>query len=59
MEISLSAGVPILRMFDVAAATRFHADDLGCTIDWEGAEGDRLTGPASNRVRFYERPRTG
>jgi len=59
MEISLSAGVPSLPMFDVAAAKRFHVDYLGCTIDWEGGAGDRLTDPASNRVRFYERPRTG
>ena len=33
--------VPILRMFDVAAAKRFYLDYVGCTLDWQYGEGDQ------------------
>lgn len=35
MQISFSGSVPVLRMFDEAAARRFYLDYLGMTIDWE------------------------
>lgn len=40
MEIALSAPVPILRMTDVAATTRFYVDYLGFRLDWQDGEGD-------------------
>jgi catechol 2,3-dioxygenase-like lactoylglutathione lyase family enzyme len=33
--------VPILRMYDLAATTRFYVDYLGCSLDWQDGEGDR------------------
>jgi catechol 2,3-dioxygenase-like lactoylglutathione lyase family enzyme len=33
--------VPVLRMHDVAVATRFYVDYLGCSVDWQDGEGDR------------------
>lgn len=41
MEVSFGPVVPVLRMFDVAAAKRFYVDCLGCALDWAGGEGDR------------------
>jgi extradiol dioxygenase family protein len=41
MSIILGPVVPILRMYDVAATKRFYVDYLGCTLDWQGGEGDR------------------
>jgi ribosomal-protein-alanine N-acetyltransferase len=41
MDPGLHHGVPILRMFDVAATHRFYVDYLGCTLDWQEGEGDR------------------
>jgi extradiol dioxygenase family protein len=41
VEITFGPIVPILRMYDVAAAKRFYVDYLGCSIDWEDGEGDR------------------
>jgi catechol 2,3-dioxygenase-like lactoylglutathione lyase family enzyme len=36
----LGPAVPILRIFDVAAAKRFYLDYLGCALDWEDGEGE-------------------
>ena len=38
---SVSAAVPILRMFDVAVTKRFYVEYLGCSLDWHDGEGDR------------------
>lgn len=34
-DVVLGAGVPILRIFDVAKAYEFYLDFLGFTLDWE------------------------
>lgn len=34
-DARLGAPVPILRMFDVAAAYDFYLDDLGFAVEWE------------------------
>jgi extradiol dioxygenase family protein len=41
MTYSFGPVVPILRIFEVAAAKRFYLDYLGCSLDWEDGEGDR------------------
>lgn len=33
--------IPVLRMYDVEATTRFYVDYLGFTLDWQEGEGDR------------------
>ena len=33
--------IPILRMYDVAATTRFYVEYLGCSLDWQAGQGDR------------------
>jgi catechol 2,3-dioxygenase-like lactoylglutathione lyase family enzyme len=33
--------IPILRMYDVEATTRFYVEYLGCSLDWQAGEGDR------------------
>ena len=40
MGVSPSPAIPILRIFDVAAAKRFYVDYMGCTLDWEDGGGD-------------------
>ena len=40
MSLSVGAGIPILRMFDLVATKRFYVDYLGCTLDWQDGEGD-------------------
>ena len=32
--------IPVLRMFDVAAAGRFYVDWLGCAVDWADGHPD-------------------
>jgi len=41
MTVSLGPVIPVLRMFDVDATTRFYVDYLGCALDWQDGEGDR------------------
>ncbi len=33
--------IPVLRMYDVDATTRFYVEYLGFSIDWQEGEGDR------------------
>ncbi|MGW4367171.1 glyoxalase superfamily protein [Nocardia takedensis] len=33
--IGLSAGIPVLRIFDADRAYEFYRDYLGCAVDWE------------------------
>jgi catechol 2,3-dioxygenase-like lactoylglutathione lyase family enzyme len=33
--------IPILRMYDVEATTRFYVEYLGCSLDWQAGEGDQ------------------
>src|SRR3954451_25025276 len=40
MDYGMRPPIPILRMFDVPATTRFYVDYLGCRIDWREGEGD-------------------
>ncbi|HLY49594.1 MAG TPA: glyoxalase superfamily protein [Solirubrobacteraceae bacterium] len=40
-DVEITAVVPILRMYDVAATRRFYVDYLGCTLDWQDGDGDR------------------
>ena len=40
-DVRVTAVVPILRMYDVAATLRFYVEYLGCTLDWQDGEGDR------------------
>lgn len=35
MAVELQAGVPILRIFDLARAREFYVDWLGFRVDWE------------------------
>jgi catechol 2,3-dioxygenase-like lactoylglutathione lyase family enzyme len=39
--LEITSVVPILRMYDVAATTRFYVDYLGCSLNWQAGEGDR------------------
>lgn len=41
MAVRFASVVPVLRIYDVAAAKRFYLDYLGCTLDWQDGEGDR------------------
>jgi len=43
--------VPILRMYDVSATTRFYVDYLACIVDWHDGEGDQ--------PRYMQVSRTG
>lgn len=40
MSLSVARTVAILRMFDVAATTRFYVEYLGCAVDWQDGGGD-------------------
>jgi|SRR5690348_3858726 len=40
-DFGMRAPIPVLRMYDVAATTRFYVDYLGFNLDWQEGEGDR------------------
>jgi Glyoxalase superfamily protein len=42
LEREWETHVPILWKFDVEATKRFYLDYLGCQLDWQEGEGDRL-----------------
>ncbi len=40
-DLQVLSVIPILRMYDVAAAIRFYVDYLGCSLDHQDGAGDR------------------
>lgn len=40
-DLRITSVIPILRMYDVEATTRFYVEYLACSLDWQAGEGDQ------------------
>jgi Glyoxalase superfamily protein len=48
MSVRIAQVTPVLRIFDVGVAKSFYCDYLGCSVDWQSADGS--SGPVYMQV---------